>query len=97
MEKKEILVICTNPAILSTILRLINKESNWNATGIDNVQEACLMRKTRPLDLVLMGAGLSPEEEDQLIKELAPINCIRHYGGGSGLLYAEILSVLPNS
>lgn len=93
MKKKEILVVCTHPTILSTILRLINSELAWHATGAGNFSEAYAMGRNQPFDLVLIGSGLLDEEEDALIQGLRQTKYLKHYGGGSGLLYAEIRSV----
>lgn len=96
--KIEILVIGTHPDILKTILRLINNRAEWNATGALSCEQAVNAFQERDYTLVLLGAGLSAEKEDELcnqLKALKPeIQIIRHYGGGSGLLYAEILGAI---
>lgn len=94
----EILVIGTNEKILQTVLRLLNTNVNWKASGVLNPEEA--LKKCRELNyhVFLIGAGLSDEDESRLsaqIKEIHPaIHIIPHYGGGSGLLFAEIYLAL---
>ncbi|WP_134090374.1 response regulator receiver protein [Olivibacter sp. XZL3] len=97
MKEKEIMVVCTHPDVLSTILRLVNSRLQWNATGASDFKEAYELGRKQLFDLVLIGAGLSDEEEAALISELGEAKCIRHYGGGSGLLYAEIEGALSHA
>jgi len=96
--KPEILVIATHPDILKTILRLLNNHDNWSGTGVATIAEAIEIFPTKDFNVVLLGAGLSEAEEQQLrtsFSALKPgIPCIAHYGGGSGLLYAEVLQAL---
>jgi len=98
MRNPEILVIGTHAEILKTILRLLNNRQGWCGTGAGSVGEAIAMFNTKAFNLVLLGAGLSEDEEQQLRTHLSSLNpgitFIRHYGGGSGLLYAEVLQAL---
>ena len=98
MKDPEVLVICKHPDILATILRLIHKKEGWKAVGAGSVQEAESLCSTKPVNLVLFGTGVEEKEEQQLrasLPVLRPqINFVRHYGGGSGLLYGEILQAL---
>ncbi|MET1057734.1 MAG: hypothetical protein ABWY16_20630 [Pedobacter sp.] len=99
MESKlEILVIGTNVKILETVLRLLNTKENWIATGVLSPDEALRMCRESNYQVFLIGAGLSDVEEAALsaqIKEIQPgIHIIPHYGGGSGLLFAEIYLAL---
>jgi hypothetical protein len=54
--------------------------------------------KERKYRIVLIGAGFSVQEEEGLRQRLAAMDptvvVTRHYGGGSGLLENEILSIL---
>lgn len=99
MEKKvEILVAGTNQKILETVLRLLNTNKDWNATGVSSVKAAIDLCKTKPYQLLLIGAGLTDPEEEELTVKVklihAGIHIIPHYGGGSGLLFAEIYLAL---
>ena len=95
MEKNiEILVIGTNEPILATVLRLLNNQEHWHATGCCTIEEAVQECNTGKYQILLIGAGLTADEEEELknrVKEINPaLKVIPHYGGGSGLLFAEI-------
>src|SRR5690606_8426849 len=92
----EILAVGTHEKILATVLRLINANEEWNASGAGCVEEAIALFKQKAFDLVLLGGGILDEEA--LKKELKLLNpdilCVDHFGGGSGLLKTEILQAL---
>jgi PleD family two-component response regulator len=98
MDKIKILVIGRHPEILQTAIRLVNNNPKWNATGCATDEEALTAFKNNPFRLVLLGGGIEKESEDKLCKAfrlLNPqINIVQHYGGGSGLLSAEIYEAL---
>jgi hypothetical protein len=89
-----ILVIGRHLEILKTVLRLINSQPEWSAEGALSDEEAKVKFKNGSFDLVLIGGGVEDESEKKLsslFKEHRPsIKIIRHYGGGSGLLFNEI-------
>ncbi|WP_052496165.1 response regulator [Pedobacter lusitanus] len=94
----EILVVSKHAAILETILRLLNAQHSWHAEGVSEGEQAIERCKSRAYQILLMGAGLTDQEEARLKEEISLINpgihIIPHYGGGSGLLYAEIYQAL---
>ena len=98
MSKTEILVIGRHPEILQTVLRLINNNEVWNATGAQTDQEALIAFKTTDFKLVLLGGGIEQQSEDDLCSRFRVHNpdiiIVQHYGGGSGLLSAEIYEAL---
>jgi DNA-binding NtrC family response regulator len=101
MSTIQILAVGCNKPIMETIARLIDKEEKWSATMAFSMKEAiehCLLKE---FDLVLVGAGLTGDEELELkqkINHLRPnLPIVKHYGGGSGLLYAEIYQGLRKS
>jgi len=98
MSKIEILVIGRHPEILQTVLRLVNNNSGWNATGAGTDDEAIAAFNARAFKLVLLGGGIEKESEVMLFalfKAQRPgIIIVQHYGGGSGLLSAEIYEAL---
>lgn len=97
-NRTEILVVGTHADILQTVLRLLNAESSWHAEGVSGCEEAIAKCKSQVYSVLLLGGGLTEREEAKLkiaIKLIHPaIHIIPHYGGGSGLLYAEIHSAL---
>ena len=101
MKNPDVLVICKHPDILATILRLIHKREGWTAVGTVSVEEATQLCGATPVNVVLFGAGVEESEELQLrasLPRLRPgIAFIQHYGGGSGLLYGEILQTLMDA
>ncbi|WP_179415788.1 hypothetical protein HDF19_20665 [Mucilaginibacter sp. E4BP6] len=98
MEPINILAIGTNTEILPVILRLLNNKPGWQATGASSLTEALAFGSDQKFDLVLIGGGID-NNETLIIKESfigTPIAI--HYGGGSGLLYAEVyqaLNIMP--
>ncbi|WP_461452135.1 hypothetical protein [Mucilaginibacter sp.] len=89
MKKIEILVIGKHPEIMATILRLINSKPEWNGNIVFSVSEAITHNEKIALNMILIGAGLTEEEKSQ-VRAYFNVPVIQHYGGGSGLLYAEI-------
>jgi hypothetical protein len=98
MCKIEILVICRHEGILQTIVRLIDNNPEWNATGAVTDDDAIAAFSSKSFRLVLLGSGIEKESEDKLcvsFKTKNPdIKIVQHYGGGSGLLAAEIFGAL---
>ncbi|MEA5426225.1 hypothetical protein [Arcicella lustrica] len=98
MRKFEILVIGRNVDIHETVLRLINKNEDWQATGALTDEESCRLCKEKTYDMVLLGSGIEEESENKLREYFQSINpnlpIVQHYGGGSGLLYCEIMQVI---
>jgi len=93
-----ILVIGRHPQILETVLRLINTQQAWKAIGALTDNEAVEKFERDNFDLVLIGGGVEEESERSFKNEFEKINpqikMIRHYGGGSGLLFNEIQEAL---
>lgn len=93
-----ILIVCTNQPIAITIARLIDKVEGWHAAVALSLNEALEHCYAKNYDVILIGSGISQEHEDVLklhIEKLnAPTPIVKHYGGGSGLLYAEIYQAL---
>ncbi|HEY4325502.1 MAG TPA: hypothetical protein VGN20_16015 [Mucilaginibacter sp.] len=98
MSKIEILVICRHEGILQTIIRLINNNPDWNATGAVTDDQATVAFDTQTYKLVLLGSGISKESDETLRSYFTSKNpaiiIVQHYGGGSGLLAAEIYEAL---
>lgn len=101
MNKIQILVIGREPDILQTVLRLINKNDKWNATGTSEDETAIELFHQHPYDLVLLGGGIEAASEIKLRKIFTlqdpDIKIIQHWGGGSGLLENEINAALDNN
>ena len=100
MKKLTILYIGRNPEITETMNRLLNAREEWKGMTTCMDEEALVMVKGTHIDLVLLGNGISTAEEQKLragLSHLSPaLKIIQHYGGGSGLLYGEIMAALDN-
>ncbi|WPU93839.1 hypothetical protein SNE25_31455 [Mucilaginibacter sabulilitoris] len=98
MSKTQILIIGRHPEILETVVRLVNNNPSWKATGCLTDEEAISAFNEQQFALILLGAGIEEESEVTLchhFKTQDPgIKIVQHYGGGSGLLSAEIFEAL---
>ncbi len=87
-----------HPEIMQTVLELINKTDEWEATGALSDETAIELFQKRRYDVVLIGGGVETESEAKLRAIFSfqnpLIRIILHYGGGSGLLFAEIKNAL---
>jgi PleD family two-component response regulator len=98
MSLIEILIVGTHKPIMETIERLINKQGDWNATIALTSYEAIEKLSETDFKMILLCAGIDQELElTEKLHQLHPsIPVVKHYGGGSGLLYAEIYQGLKD-
>jgi DNA-binding NtrC family response regulator len=101
MEKVSILYFGKHPEISATVIRLINSRENWTGKGVSDIAAAINLIRESPFNIILLGCGI-PEPEELQFKDYLrlthpAIKVIQHYGGGSGLLFNEILEALHNS
>jgi len=93
-----ILYIGRDAEITIVMNRLLNARPEWKGICVCTDEEAVSILETQEVDLVLLGNGITPECEKVLrghVSALKPtIKIIQHYGGGSGLLYGEIMTAL---
>jgi hypothetical protein len=93
-----ILAVGRERAILEVVERLINAHEGWKAAIATTEEEAIGIFKRQRFSIVFVCAGFSAGEEDDLRQRLLALDpqviVTRHYGGGSGLLENEILSIL---
>src|SRR4051812_11520095 len=93
-----ILVIGRNKDILDTILRLLNSQPEWKATGALTDEEALRLFSSQRCEIVLLGGGVDETSEKKLTRELRKmspsVKIVQHFGGGSGLLFAEIFEAM---
>jgi DNA-binding NarL/FixJ family response regulator len=96
--KTQILTIGRHPEILQTVIRLINNNPEWECTGALTDDEAIAAFAATPFKLVLLGGGIEKENEEKLCSAFRAhspqIIIVQHFGGGSGLLFAEIYQAL---
>jgi len=95
-----ILAIGRNAEIMTVMHRLLNAPDNWTGVTATTDEAAKAAFEKEAFDIVLICAGITPEEEATLtayFKQHSPAIIVkRHYGGGSGLLKNEILYALEN-
>jgi len=95
-----ILAVGTNPEVMTVVERLLRSQEGWVPTVLNCADEALALLRTENtgFDVLLLGAGLAPHEESALNTAagalIPPVPVVAHYGGGSGLLFAEIWGVL---
>ena len=94
----QILVIGRHTEILETVVRLLNKEEKWMASGASSDTKAIRLFDEQDPAIVLLCAGIEEESEIAIRRYCTDKNpsivIIQHYGGGSGLLKNEILQAL---
>jgi len=93
-----ILYIGRDAEITMVMERLLNARSEWKGICVCTDEEAVALCEKQSVDLVLLGNGIDLECEKALRAKLTTLQpglkIIQHYGGGSGLLYGEIMSAL---
>ncbi|MHA8080133.1 hypothetical protein VR610_03155 [Aquirufa regiilacus] len=86
---KTIAVFGGNADIVAVLVRLINQYETAEAVSFAHVDE--LLAAT--FDLVLLSSSVS-EADEAKIRAQINLPVIQHYGGGSGLLRAELMPYL---
>ena len=98
IDQLKILALGRNPEIMLVMNRLLNAPAGWYGVTVSTPEEAVAAFGLASFHIVLLCAGVSPEEEAGLTAKLKALNPAviirRHYGGGSGLLMNEIQFVL---
>lgn len=98
IDHLNILAVGRNAAIMAVVERLLNSHDAWYGLAVTNDGAAVQALQQTPFDIVLLCAGITKDEEAALRKQLllhnADLIIAQHYGGGSGLLEAEIRNLL---
>jgi hypothetical protein len=98
IDQLNILALGRNPEIMLVMNRLLNAPAEWYGVTANTDEEALAAFAATTFHIVLLCAGVSPEEESRLTAQLTALHpsviVRRHYGGGSGLLKNEIQFVL---
>jgi DNA-binding NarL/FixJ family response regulator len=94
----QIVLLSKHPAILQTLVKVINNNKSWHAQGTSCPNAALQLCKSNSTTLVILGNGLSTIEEHEFTTALHTFcpntKVLQHYGGGSGLIHAEILQAV---
>jgi hypothetical protein len=80
--------------ITSTVERLLNGIPDIEGRTALNLEQLNEIVSDYQVNLILLGNGLSEEEETEVKNRYPDIKIIDHYGGGSGLLFGEIMEAL---
>ncbi len=98
MSSTKILAIGRHEQILHTVVSLINNNPEWEGVGAITDKDAVQQFDHQVIDLILLCNGIEPESEINLrayfTAHRPQVIIIQHYGGGSGLLSAEIYEAL---
>jgi hypothetical protein len=86
MAMKTVAVFGGNADIVAILVRLINQYDAAEAVSFSTVEELLVGN----FDLLLLSSSVS-ETDEALIRAQVSQPVIQHYGGGSGLLRAELL------
>jgi len=93
-----ILYIGRDTEITIVMNRLLNARPEWKGICVCTDEEAVSICEEQKINLVLLGNGIDQNCEEVLRAKLLSIKpnlkIIQHYGGGSGLLYGEIIGAL---
>tara|TARA_Y100000782_G_scaffold70052_1_gene75854 strand:+ start:2480 stop:2797 length:318 start_codon:yes stop_codon:yes gene_type:complete len=101
MKSLNILYVGQHPEITTTVLRLINNREGWQGKSACNLEEVELSCAAHTFDVLLLGSG-NDEAVEAVIRayfasHFPNTKVIQHYGGGSGLLYNEILAATEHN
>ncbi|MEM9325379.1 MAG: hypothetical protein AAGA85_06975 [Bacteroidota bacterium] len=95
---KSVLVMSTDEKISKLLMRLIGEMDQFEGLLCPSIDELPTLLAAHDFDILLQGAGFSEAEEQRisaLVRSRDPKTAIvSHYGGGSGLLYAELAGAL---
>ena len=100
MENKKIyiLVVGRDERMLRILKRQIETVDNWAADITTDDTEAIQLMSLKKYEIMLLSSGISDESEDLLLSNLTRLSPetrrIQHYGGGSGLLFNEIVNII---
>lgn len=84
---KHVVIFGGNKDIVELLVRLIANYPEFSASGFQDPQE--VLAPGIPMDVLLLSSGVSPADE-ALVRATVQVPIIQHFGGGSGLLRAEL-------
>lgn len=98
IDHLNVLAVGRNAAIMAVVERLLNSHEAWYGLAVTSDEAALQALQQTPFDIVLLCAGISRSEETDLrhhlLQRKPDLIISQHYGGGSGLLEAEIRNLL---
>jgi len=91
---KKILVIGMDEVITNVIIRLLHGMEGYSGVATNSINEMLASLREQKYDILLIGAGFDEEQENTIRQKALEIQkgikIIQHFGGGSGLLKAEL-------
>jgi hypothetical protein len=84
---KHVVIFGGNKDIVELLVRLIGNFPEFTASGFQESQE--VLAPGIPMDVLLLSSSVSPADE-ALVRDAITVPIIQHFGGGSGLLRAEL-------
>ncbi|WP_395785095.1 hypothetical protein [Aquirufa sp.] len=84
---KHIVIFGGNKDIVGLLVRLIGNYPEFTASGFQDAQK--VLAPGIPMDVLLLSSGVSTADE-ALVRGRVSVPIIQHFGGGSGLLRAEL-------
>lgn len=84
---KHVVIFGGNKDIVDLLVRLIGNYPEFTASGFQDAQE--ILAPGIPMDVLLLSSCVSPADE-ALVRNAISVPIIQHFGGGSGLLRAEL-------
>jgi hypothetical protein len=88
---KHVVIFGGNKDIVGLLVRLIANYPEFTASGFQDLHE--VLAPGIPMDVLLLSSGVSPADE-ALVRGAVSVPIIQHFGGGSGLLRAELQAFL---
>ena len=92
--RTNILIFGKNKEILEVLERVINKNEEWYSVHTTNVEGIHKILSEQPIDILLFSSGIMEKEMEQIeefcLTQHPNLSLLHHYGGGSGLIQAEI-------
>lgn len=93
---QKILVIGKSRDMIDLLIRLIHQLLHCEAIGVEDEKAAIQLLKQQYFHVVLVSSGIKEEAalENNIYACSPNTKVIYHYGGGSGLLKSELVSIL---
>lgn len=96
-----ILIYGKNQEIIEVLERVINKNDEWIAINTTNYEELVNILSSKKIDILLFSSGIKSIEMEKIeefcLNNHPNLNLLHHYGGGSGLLKAELTLCIENN
>lgn len=89
--KKKILALNKDEKLLEVLVRVLI-QYDYDAIGALSIKASQEIQKNEAVDAVLIGGGFTEGEEQEMTTYYSSLKLpvIKHYGGGSGLIKAEL-------